>query len=188
MQIDIARQNVFKNALLIRCGFHLVRMGWTHHIMKKYCFSASIGYFYDRVCNLLKKWIYSWMKSSCETQEEYLVSKLIFKIFLSSKQIKSKLGTTFIENIENFVTKHIEPHEIQFCFYLRLNLRHFEDYTNSIHEGTNSGLKYNSTPVGSSTNIEKALAIICNNSERTGTEKNCIQRFLRIKSVLLIEM
>ena len=42
----------------------------------------------------------------------------MFKNFFNSKQIKSKLGTTFIENVENFVTKHIKPHEIQFCFYL----------------------------------------------------------------------
>ena len=40
-----------------------------------------------------------------------------------------------IENVENFVTKHIEPHETHFCFYVRLNLRHFEECTNSIHEG-----------------------------------------------------
>ena len=167
MQIEI----VFKNTLRIRHEFYLIRMGWTHHIMKKYCFPASVGYFYDRVCNHLKKWIYSWMKHSCETREEYLVSKLIFTNFLNWKQIKSKLGISFIENVENFVTKHIEPHEAYFCFYSRLNLRHFKEYTNSIHEGTNRGLKYNSTPVGPSTNIEKVLAIMCNNSERTGTKK-----------------
>ena len=123
---------------------------------------------------ILKRWMYSWMKSSCETREEYLVSKLLFKKFLNSKQIKTKLGTTFIQNVENFVTKHIEPHETYFCFYLRLNLRSFEEYTNSIHEGTNRGLKYNSAPVGPSTNIEKALAIMCNNAERSVTKKKKI--------------
>ena len=98
----------------------------------------------------------------------------MFKTFLISKQIKSKLGITFIENVENFVTKHIKPHETHFYVYFRLNLRHFEEYTNSIHEGTNRGLKYNSAPVGPSTNIEKALAIMCTNSERTGTKKKKI--------------
>ena len=46
IQMDIARENVFKNALCIRCGFHLVRIGWTHHILKKYCFPPSIGCFF----------------------------------------------------------------------------------------------------------------------------------------------
>ena len=144
-------------------------MDWTHRIMKKHCFPTSVGCFYDRVCNHLNKWMYSWMKSSCETREEYLVSKLMFKKFLNSKPIKTKLGTTFIQNVESFVTKHIEPHETYFCFYLRLNLRSFEEYTNSIHEGTNRGLKYNSAPVGPSTNIEKAKSIqILFMKEQTG--------------------
>ena len=59
---------------------------------------------------------YSWMKNSCETLEECLVSKLIFDKFLNSKQIKPILGTSFIENVESFVTKHIEPHETHFYF------------------------------------------------------------------------
>ena len=54
MQIDIDRENVVKNTVCIRCGFHFVRMGWIHHTMKKHCFCASIGYFYDRVGNHLK--------------------------------------------------------------------------------------------------------------------------------------
>ena len=110
------------------------------------------------------------MKSSCETRAVYLVSKLMVKQFLNSKQIKSKHGTTFIKNTGNFVTTHIEPHETQFCFYFRWNLRHFEEYTNSIHEGTKKGLKYDSALVGSSANIEKALTIMCTSSESTGTK------------------
>ena len=81
------------------------------------------------------------MKNLCLTQEECLVSKLIFKKSFKLKKIKTKHGTTFIENVELFGTKHIEPHETHFCFYLRLNLRHFEEYTNSIHEGTNRGFE-----------------------------------------------
>ena len=90
---------------------------------------------------------------------------------MKSKQIKSKVGTSFIENVENFVTKHIEPHETHFCFYIRLTVRHFEEYTNSIHKGTKRGLKYNSAPVGPSTNIKQALATMCHSSKRTRTKK-----------------
>ena len=65
-----------------------------------------------------------------------------------------------------------EPHESNFCFYLRFNLRHFDEYTNSIHEGTNCRLKYNTAPVDLSTKIEKAIAIICNNAERSRKRKS----------------
>ena len=35
-QIDYARKTILKNALRIRCGFHLVRMGWAVHVIKKF--------------------------------------------------------------------------------------------------------------------------------------------------------
>ena len=76
--------------------------------------------------------------------------------------------------MQNFVTKHIEPHESNSCFYPRLKVRHFDEYTNSIHEGTNCGLEYNTAPVGPSTKIEKAMAIMCNNAERNGKRKSRI--------------
>ena len=65
----------------------------------------------------------------------------MFKKFLNSKQIKEKLGKAFIDSVQTFMTNHIEPDESQLCFYLRCNLKHYEEYTNSIHEGTNHALK-----------------------------------------------
>ena len=81
------------------------------------------------------------MKSLGETRQKLMASKLMFMEFLNSKQIKSTLGSPFIDSVHNVITKYIEPHESNVCFYLRLNLRHFDEYTNSIHEGTNCGLK-----------------------------------------------
>ena len=66
MQIDMARETYSKIPIRIRCGFYLVRMGCTHHVIKKNCYPSSVGVFYDNVCNHLKAWIYSWMKRSCE--------------------------------------------------------------------------------------------------------------------------
>ena len=167
MQIDMATEIHFKNAFRRRCGIHLVQMGSTHHVIKKNCYPSSVGVYYDNVCNHLKAWIYSWMKRSFETRKECLDSKLLFKKFLNTKQIKSKLGKAFIYSEQSFITNHIETHESYFCFYLRYNLKHYEEYTNSIHEEMNHALKYYSAPVGPSTNIEKSLAIMCNNAERT---------------------
>jgi len=39
-QIDAAIMNVFPNAKRQRCGFHIVRMGWNHHILSKRCFEG----------------------------------------------------------------------------------------------------------------------------------------------------
>ena len=111
------------------------------------------------------------MKSLCETRKEFLVSKLLFKIFLNTKQIKPKLGNAFINSVQSFTTNHIEPHESHVCFYLRCNLKYYEEYTNSFDEGTNRALKYSSAPVGPITNIEKSLLIMCINAEWTVKKK-----------------
>ena len=105
------------------------------------------------------------MRRSCGTQKEFLVSKLLFKIFLNKKQIKSKLGKSFIDTVQSFITNHIRPHEDHFCFYSRYNLKHYEENTNFIHEGTSRALNYNSVCDGPSTKIEKTLAIMCSNAE-----------------------
>ena len=76
-QIDYASKTFFKNALRIRCGFHLVRMGWAVHVVKNNCFSDEFGSLYDNACNHMEMWIYYWMKSSCETRQEFMSSELI---------------------------------------------------------------------------------------------------------------
>ena len=101
-----------------------------------------------------------------------MFSELLFKKNLNTKQIKSKLGKAFIYIVQSFITNHFEPHESNFCFYLRLNLKQDEEYTNSIHEGTNYVLKYNSEHAGPSTEIEKSFSIICNIAEQTVKKKS----------------
>ena len=54
MQIDKAREVYFKYTLKIRCGFHLVQMGWINHVIKKNCCPFSVGIFSGDVCNHLK--------------------------------------------------------------------------------------------------------------------------------------
>ena len=59
-----------------------------------------------------------------------MASKFMVKKVLNSKQIKSTLGSAFINSVQKFITKHIEPHESNFRAYLRLNVRHFHEYPN----------------------------------------------------------
>lgn len=126
---------------------------------------------YESVCDLLKLWIYSWMRKNCETRGEYLVSKLMFFKFLNSYQIKKCLGYTFIASVENFVRDNVEPLEKHYCFYVRKYLRHFDEFINSLHEGTNNGLRHSAAPVGPSMAIEKTLVVMTNNSSRVAENK-----------------
>ena len=60
--------------------------------------------------------------------------------------------------MQSFAINHLEPHESHFCLYLRLNLKHYEEYTNYIHGGTTRVLKHNSARVSPNTKIEKSTA------------------------------
>ena len=167
-QIDDAINICFPNATRIRCGFHIVTLGWKTKVISKKSLGSSVekfAVFYDTVVRHLQSWIYSWMTSACETKEEYSVSKLMFFKFLNTQQIRSNLGEQFIESVENFVRCHIEPHETHYCFYLRKRIRHFDEYVNSVHEGTNNKIRNSALSCGPSTLIEKSLIILNENAE-----------------------
>ena len=44
-QIDYVRNTTFKNALRRRCGFHLVRMGWAVHVIKKILSQMNLDHY-----------------------------------------------------------------------------------------------------------------------------------------------
>ena len=170
-QIDAALPKVFKNAQRCRCGFHIVRMGWRVHVIGKNCIDRKHHNFYDKVCKQLKLWIYSWMKSSCETLHEYLTSKLMFFKFLNTIQIRETLGEVFISSVTRFVRKHVEIHESLYAFHERFTIRHFDSYSNSCHEGTNNGIRHSTAKVGPSTNIENTMLILNSNSDFSHAKK-----------------
>lgn len=165
-QIDACRKTVFPNAFRQRCGFHIVRMGWKSHIPGKSLFVQEQRVFYKNVCHHLKTWIYSWMKSCCETEDEYEVSKHMFFKFLNTVQIRNRLGTYFIDKVSDFVRKHVEVHDNNFCFFRRKHLRHFDEYVNSLHEGTNNAIRHSAAPIKANMCIENTLVVLNENSSR----------------------
>ena len=111
------------------------------------------------------------MKVNCQSKVEYIISKHMFFKFLNTHQIKSTLGAMFIDSVEEFVKTKVEVYEKHFCFYLRKKQRHFDEYINSLHEGTNIGLRHSVAPVGPSTTIENAMVVMTNNANQSITSK-----------------
>jgi len=71
----------------------------------------------------------------------------------------------------------------QIVFYLRKYLRHFDEYINSLHEGTNNALCHSAVPIGPTMNIKNTRCVMNSNAERTAVKKrifNSVQ-FLAIK-------
>ena len=168
-QIDAAIARHFPQVTRGRCGFHLVNLGWDRYMgaMKQY----KDKVLYKKVAQNLRNWIYSWMKPSCETEAEYRHSKHLFFKFLNTEYIRDNLGQLFIDNVTRFMNDSIIPQEPYFCFYRRKSTRHFEEYSNSPHEGTNNGLKHCASPVKPTHALAQSMVILSKNGERNIAKK-----------------
>ena len=115
-QLDAAIDEFFPEAKRVRCGYHIVNRGWDDKIEKFRSFPPSQTQFYEKVKIQIHTWIYSRMKSECQTKNEYLVYKILFKKFSRDSDIRDKLGIMFITNIETFHKNNVEVHERRFYF------------------------------------------------------------------------
>ena len=50
----------------------------------------------------------------------------------------------------------IEPHEDRYIYFKRKHIRHYDEYSNSAHEGTNHGLNSSADGVKASHLLDKA--------------------------------
>ena len=81
------------------------------------------------------------MKPGVNTKKQYMYSKFMLSVYLDSEEVLNDVGEEYVEKVKKFIKENIEPHEKHFLFYLRKHIRHYEEYSNSPHEGTNNGLK-----------------------------------------------
>ena len=182
--VDESFQRHFKNAIRQRCGWHIVDRGWARHL-DNVVSCKSKGNQEDFVCikRTIQCWIYSWMKSSILTENEYLISKSLFFSYLHSDYVKSKIGSKGCFHIAEFVRKYVLCHESWFAFHKRLGVRHFENYTNTPHEGTMNALKYCSSPALPSYSLLQSHQVLTFQDEKKQVimEKESMVEFLKKK-------
>ena len=169
-QLDNAISEFMPHITRVRCGWHIIQKGWEKNMMSESAYPLCKDFYYQ-VSKVLKDWLYSFMKQNCETKEEYLLSKKLLLQFVQSTYVSSRLGTLFPKNFDTFFRINVEPHENNFCFYRRKWLRHYSEYTNSCHEGTNKGIKYNAAPVLPGHSLAKSCIILSKNGEQNTTKK-----------------
>ncbi len=119
----------------MRGAWHIVDRGWLQHCPGIKSVATIIQPQFKKIVDVVKGWIYSWMKSDCETKEEYKVSKALLHSYLASKRVVSILGEEGSASIVRFILKYVEPYELNYCFYLQLGVHHYDTYTNCAHEG-----------------------------------------------------
>jgi len=111
--------------------------------------------------------MFSWCSSSIEIEDEYNISKQLFKKYLYSKHDVDSLGISYPNQIMNWFrgyVKQVLP--ARMLFYKRKHIRHFDYYSNVKLEGVTSGIKNWATPVTPGTNLHNSVALLSNMAER----------------------
>jgi hypothetical protein len=118
--------------------------------------------------------MYSWVRSNCETELEYLVSKSILLKYLRSDDFLSVFGSQNVDRIFKFIRGCIETVESSCCFFRRKNCRHFDVCMNTAHEGTNNGIKYCAAPVLPTYSLNKTAQVLSKNSSITARQRSIV--------------
>ena len=170
-QLDMAIDEYMPCVFRQRCGWHLVEKGWQNRVLGPLSFADEHRGFYYKVVKQLKGWMYSWMKLSCENKYEYDYSFKVFQKFVVSQEVKEKLTQAFSRSVLLFLKNNLQTQESHYVIYRKLFRRHYEEYSNSIHEGTNRAIKYNAAPVTPGTRLDHSLIIMTKNGQRNAKKK-----------------
>jgi hypothetical protein len=69
------------------------------------------------------------------------------------------IGESHVADILDFYKANVEVHEFFYAFWRRKFVRHFDEYNNCSHEGTNSGMKRQAAPSRPLHSIQKSIDV-----------------------------
>ena len=167
-QLDVAIREHISQAYRVRCGYHLNKKNWEKHGPKFMNYKDEEKQSKCSIqSHIIADWIYSWMKPSCETELQYLASKYLLLHYLNQEWMLEDCGEKFVDGVKKMIRDNIEPHEDRYVYFKRKHIRHYGEYSNSAHEGTNHGLKASSDGVKPSHLLDKASERLSSQGERS---------------------
>ena len=103
-QLDSIIRDKYPSWLRVRCGWHLVNRGMATAGLRVSCINDSS--LVNSLLREISEWMYTWMagdrSGSCETNEEYEISKALFFNFMYSEKVVGILGRKGVENAISF--------------------------------------------------------------------------------------
>ena len=127
---------------------------------------------YRDIKQTLTSWMTSWMKSSCETRQEYKFSLYLITKYLKSSPIIGKYGTFFSMSVLLFIRKHVIQQQEWYTFYYHCHICHNEEYSITPLEGTNNAIKHSSSSIHPQMSMSNAMRILCKQSSQNGHKKS----------------
>ena len=144
-----------------RCAWHIVYKGYDRRCPGVNTFINQKEE-YRKMAQFLRTWAYSWMYSGfCESRDEFLVSACLFQAFIDSPTVWKAFGfkQDQLAVVRDFFCNYVFNVVEDYAFYPRKFIRHYDECTNSSHEGTNFGLKNHSTPVLPSMSLSRSAQV-----------------------------
>lgn len=166
MELDKAIKNYFVNAFRGRCGWHIIHKGWKRYGIIENVVDPDRRQNLKHALNTILNWLFMFCRSGgCEDEEEYVLSKSLLLAFVHNHVAKalvrgSDKQSIQVETILKFLHNHVFVHEMHFIFYPRKNVLHFDETTNSSHEGTNNGIKSHSAAVLPSMDVSTSAQVL----------------------------
>jgi hypothetical protein len=142
--ITQAMSTIYINARFLPCAWHLIDCPMSKMRSQFHTHSHITEYFTEWICRLIQRWLYSWMRPSggIYSRDEFQVSKAILLCMLKSELMAGIFTKHGLAKLEEYVLDRLK-YEHKFLSCDSLNIFALEIYSNSAHEGTNSGAKRN---------------------------------------------
>ena len=185
--IDLAIKKLYVNAVRLACGWHLIDRPMAKQRKKFITQKVVSPYFVEWFCRFLQRWLFTWMRPSggIYSKEEFEVSKAILMSFLESDALKQKFTKDGVAAIKEYVL-NVLKYEPKFLSTEFMDVFALEVYSNSAHEGTNKGAKYNKTGGGLSptSSLGTSTDQLADYDEQVSTErfKTCCDDFKKRKN------
>ena len=147
--IETSLSTTYINARRLRCGWHITSKNWEENIQRYLVFHDSCSLENKRrfpkfVCN----WIYSWMKTTCDSKAEYEISKELLLSWLVSDEVITHICPVEVSKmIITWLQTSVFPYETDYAFYIRRTDENMENSTCCPIEGTHNALKNNGNKV-----------------------------------------
>lgn len=180
IEIRLALQYLFPNAIVALCAYHLINMGWNRHVCNANFNSKSKRNKNDAWMLFTKQvhaWLYSFTRPGyCVSREEYEISKYMLILCLTSNHaLKVARGNEhLIKSAVSFVRDYVFPNEQNFLFHERKHIFHLNVMCSSAQEGLHNGLKGHAAGVKATMQLHTSAAAMSVQDDTRSTQLDLI--------------
>jgi hypothetical protein len=160
------------NATLLPCAWHLIDRPMLKMRSKFQTHGHVTEHFTEWICRLIQQWMYSWMRPSggIFSRDEYDVSKSILLCMLKSDLMSGIFTKDGLAKLEEYVVDRLK-YEHKFLSCNSMEIFALEIYSNSAHEGTNSGAKRNIRKVHATQSLGMSTFNLVEQDKQTHVER-----------------